>query len=284
MKGGFVITDSENKVSCVDSGDYIGEDGLLYCGKCHTRKQTRIFVPLFNEDRVVYSVCDCQLAEQNAQKEAQARRVQMERVAALRKAGVGDENYRRMTFSADDGGGDRAAFKVANDYVRNWQAMREGNVGLLFSGEPGSGKTFCASAIANALIDAGIPAMIATVPSLATAMSADFEAKKPEILAQVKSVDLLVLDDVGIERRTSYMAERLFEIVDARYRSGKPLIVTTNLGLAEIRDTKSNPLEYRRVFDRIMELCQPVVVQGGSRRSGIARSKAEFARDLLIGR
>ena len=284
LKEDFIVMRFDNQESRVDSGDYIGEDGLLYCGKCHTRKQTRIAVPFFGGKRIVCCVCDCQLAEQNARKEEQARREQMERVAALRKVGVGDEKYREMTFSADDGGGDRAAFKVANDYVQNWEAMREKNVGLLFSGVPGTGKTFFAACIANALLDKGIPAMISTIPSLATAMSANFEAKKPEILDQIKSVDLLVLDDVGTERNTSYMAERMFEIVDSRYRAGKPLVVTTNLGIAEIQNKTSIPLEYQRIFDRILELCQPVVVKGGSRRVGIAKSKAEFARELLFER
>lgn len=267
-----------------EPGDYSGEDGLLYCGKCRTRKEFRHFVEFFNREMIEPVACDCQRAAYEAKAEERQRREQMERIAELRKAGVGDESYRRMMFAADDGGGDRNAASIACNFVQHWEAMREGNVGLLFSGEPGTGKTFFAACIANALIDKGVPAMIATVPSLATAMSADFEAKKPEILAQVKSVELLVLDDVGIERRTSYMAERLFEIVDTRCRAGKPLIVTTNLGLSEIQDQISNPLEYRRVFDRIMELCQPVVVQGGSRRSGIARSKAEYARELLVGR
>lgn len=273
-----------DRYATAEPGDYRGEDGLLYCGKCRTRKEFRHYVEFFRREMTVPVACDCQRAAYDAQVKERHLREQMERIAGLRSSGIGDESYRRMTFSADDGGGDRNAAEIARNFVKNWDAMRDRNVGLMFSGEPGTGKTFYAAAIANALIDMSIPSMIATVPSLATAMAADFEAKKPEILAQVNSVDLLVLDDVGIERRTSYMAERLFEIVDARYRSGKPLIVTTNLGLTEIRDTKSNPLEYRRVFDRILELCQPVVVQGGSRRSGIARSKAEFARDLLIGR
>lgn len=284
LKGGFIIMGFDNHESRVDSGDYIGEDGLLYCGKCHTRKQTRIFVPLFNENRVVYSVCDCQLAEQNARKEEQARREQMEHVAALRKVGVGDEKYREMLFSADDGGGDRAAFKVANDYVQNWEAMREKNVGLLFTGEPGTGKTFLAACIANALIDKGYPAMISTVTSLVSAISANYEAKKPEILDQIKSVELLVLDDVGAQRDSKYMAERLFDILDARYCAGKPLIMTTNLGFSEFRNKVSVPREYQRLYDRILELCQPVVVKGGSRRVGIAKSKAEFARELLFER
>lgn len=92
-------------------------------------------------------------------------------------------------------------------------------------------------------------------------------------------MQFLVLDDVGIERQTGYMAEKMFEIIDARYRSRRPLIVTTNLTLEEI----SNPqqMEYKRVFDRIVEMCQPIHVSGEGRRKAIAREKSNKAREIL---
>lgn len=265
----------------VEPGDYTGEDGLLYCGKCRTRKEYRYFHSLFNRDWVSPVACDCASAAFEKAEEERRQYERMERAERLRGAGVGDESYRKMTFAADDGGGDREAAGVACRYVQHWQAMKDGNVGLVFSGEPGNGKTFFASCIANALIDQGIPAMITTIPALIAAMAADFEAQKPEILRQIQDVDLLVLDDVGVERKTGYTAEKLFEIVDARYRSGKPLIVTTNLSLGEIQNPST--LEYKRVFDRILELCQPVPVRGRSRRGEIAKCKADYARALLRG-
>ena len=261
--------------------DYIGEDGLLYCGKCQTRKVFRHYVPFLKREVDAPIACECRRKEIEQAEEAERQRARMEHIASLRRAGIGDESYRRMTFAADDGGGDREAAGVACRYVQHWEKMLEGNVGLVFSGEPGNGKTFFAACIANALIDKGVPAIITTVPALITATSADYEAQKPDILRQIKDVDLLVLDDVGVERKTGYTAEKLFEIVDARYRAGKPLIVTTNLKLAEIQG--ASELEYKRVFDRILELCQPVPVRGRSRRSEIAKGKAELARALLRG-
>ena len=88
-----------------------------------------------------------------------------------------------------------------------------------------------------------------------------------------------MLDDLGTERQTSYAAEKMFEIIDARYRSRRPLIVTTNLTLDEI----SNPqqMEYKRVFDRIVEMCQPVHVSSEGRRMAIARKKSEKTREIL---
>lgn len=264
-----------------DPDDYIGDDGLLYCGRCRTRKQFRHFVPVMNREMTVTVACDCARAAYEAAEAERRQRERLEHVKQLRKQGVGDESYRRMTFVADDGGGDREAAGIACRYVQHWPKMLEGNVGLVFSGEPGNGKTFYASCIANALIDQGIPAMITTVPALIAAMAADFEARKPEILQRIKEVDLLVLDDVGVERKTGYTSEKLFEIIDARYRAGKPLIVTTNVSLHDIQNPAT--LEYKRVFDRILELCQPVPVRGRSRRGEIAKNKSDYARALLRG-
>ena len=72
-----------------------------------------------------------------------------------------------------------------------------------------------------------------------------------------------MLDDLGATALNDYTMDRLFEIVDARYRSGKPMIVTTNLNPDEARNMN---LGMRRIFDRLIERCKSVVVDGESRR------------------
>ena len=75
---------------------------------------------------------------------------------------------------------------------------------------------------------------------------------------------LLIIDDLGAERSTEFAQEQVFNIIDARYRSGKPMIITTNLTAEEIK----NPQEvgYARIYDRILERCFPIAVMGESRR------------------
>lgn len=272
--------DKNLKQSVRPKADYVGEDGLLYCGKCRTKKQFRCDAGHF-AGRILNCACECQTKAYEREQEELRKQWHDERVRELREAGIGDESYKRMTFDTDDGAGDRAAMNTAALYVEHWDVMRDENIGLVFSGETGNGKTFLASCIVNALIEREIPAMITTVPALITAMSADYEERKPEILWQIGAVDLLVLDDVGVERKTGYAIEKLFEIVDARYRSGKPLIITTNLSLTALR--KPSELEYKRVYDRVLEMCQPVSVRGGSRRDEIAKSKSAIARKFLCG-
>ena len=77
------------------------------------------------------------------------------------------------------------------------------------------------------------------------------------------SFDLLVLDDLGSTALNDFTTDKLFEIVDERYRSGKPLIVTTNLNPDE---AWKSSIGMRRIFDRLRERCRLVVVDGESRR------------------
>lgn len=258
-------------------GDYLNSDGLLMCGRCETPKQTQIDVPLIGL-RIVPVACRC-IQEAREREEAQRRAVEeQDRINKLRRMGITSNNYRGMTFANDDGG-DPETGNIARRYVENRAEMLKNNIGLLFHGGVGGGKTFFAAAIANAMIDNGYSAMITTVPELITAMAKDFEANKADILAQISKVKILVLDDVGFERVTSYGAEKLFEIINTRVLSGKPLIVTTNLTLQELAHPED--MDYKRPFDRIIEMCQPVHVSGEGRRKAIAREKGKIARDIL---
>lgn len=257
--------------------DFIGEDGLLYCGTCKAARQMVLEVPMIGT-RVVPIMCPCDIARRESEAAYEAIQEEQRRIDGMRKIGITSPDYREMTLAADDGSNPEMR-AIVDRYIEKRDLMRRENIGLLLHGGVGGGKTFWAAALANAMIDHGSSAMITTVPRLVTAMSQGFEEGKARILEQVERVQFLVLDDVGIERQTEYMAEKMFEIIDSRYRSRRPLIVTTNLTLEEI----SNPrqMEYKRVFDRIVEMCQPIHVSGEGRRKAIARQKSEKAREIL---
>ena len=246
---------------------YIDTDGMLHCGVCHGPRQMELDVPLIGR-RIVPIMCQCD--QERREREEAARRAQeeMERIRQMRNAGITSADYQRMTFAADDGCDPRMAALAAR-YVAKRDEIQAENIGLLLHGNTGGGKTFWAAAIANAMIDHACSAMVTTVPQLVTAMAQDFERDKPAILNKLANVRFLVLDDIGFERQTQYAAEKLFEIVDARYRARRPLIVTTNLTMEEIKNPPQ--MEYKRVFDRIVEMCQPVHVSGEGRRMAIAR-------------
>ena len=170
-----------------------------------------------------------------------------------------DLAYRRTTFEKDDRP-DHVLSKASRSYAEKFQPTLEQH-GIMFSGNVGTGKTFYACCIANAVIDRGFTAWVTTLQPLIRELYDYSSANKT--LDRIQKVDLLVLDDLGATAQNDYTMDRLFEIVDARYRSGKPMIVTTNLNPDEARNMN---LGMRRIFDRLIERCKSVVVDGESRR------------------
>ena len=136
-----------------------------------------------------------------------------------------DLAYRNMTFDRDDRP-EHILSKAARAYAENFQPALEQH-GIMFTGNVGTGKTFYACCIANAVIDRGCTAWVTTLQPLVRALCSYESAEK--ILARIRKVDLLVLDDLGSTALNDFTTDKIFEIVDERYRSGKPLIVTTNL-------------------------------------------------------
>lgn len=105
--------------------------------------------------------------------------------------------------------------------------------------------------------------------------------EKNEYIVDLMRYPLLILDDFGMERQTEYALEQVFNIVDARYRSGQPLIVTTNLSLSELQNPPTR--EHTRIYDRILEMCSPVNFGNNGRRTDAAKDKAKRAAELLRG-
>ena len=81
-----------------------------------------------------------------------------------------------------------------------------------------------------------------------------------------------------MERRTPYAREQVYEIVNRRYLSGLPMIVTTNLTLKELKDADRDD---GRIHDRVLERCVPVCFDGPSLRREKAAQKLRRARELL---
>lgn len=170
-----------------------------------------------------------------------------------------DLAYRNMTFDRDDRP-KHILSKAARAYAENFQPALEQH-GIMFTGNVGTGKTFYACCIANAVIDRGCTALVTTLQPLVRALCSYEAAEK--ILAKIRKVDLLVLDDLSSTALNDFTTDKIFEIVDERYRSGKPLIVTTNLNPDE---AWKSSIGMRRIFDRLRERCRHVVVDGESRR------------------
>ena len=78
-----------------------------------------------------------------------------------------------------------------------------------------------------------------------------FSEDRSEFIASFDEYDLLIIDDLGVERSTEYAMEQMFFVIDSRYRSRRPMIITTNLKLSELKNPPD--LAHARIYDRILE-------------------------------
>ena len=235
------------------------KDGVLYCGKCNTPKEH--IGSVFGIKKIVPCMCECRLAELAAEKERQAQEKQLERIKELRKVGFPEREMREQTFASDDGA-DPRVMQAMKKYVDNYSVFREKHKGLLLYGNSGSGKTFAAACVVNALIDKGVECLMTNFGRVFNTLWSTEE--KQAYLDGLNKFDMLVLDDLGAERKTEFAQELMFQIIDNRCRSGLPTIITTNLPIDAIKKPQS--IMETRIYDRILQMCHPIEVKHVSRR------------------
>lgn len=254
-------------------GDYTDEAGLLRCGKCGGLKRSRINVS--GEEIIVPVPCDCRLRQIEEDKKRTAATLAAMRSAELRRLSLMDSALSAARFDDADMGGDNArSIAMCRRYAEQFPQMRRDNRGLLLFGGIGTGKTYTAACIANALLEQGQAAVMTSLVKLV-------DSGADDLCSRMTAIDLLILDDLGAERTTDYALEKVYNVVDSRYRSGLPVIYTTNLMLEELK----HPTDIRmaRIYDRVLERCFPVEFRGVSRRKSAARRGFEDMCKLLGG-
>lgn len=250
---------------------YKGADGLTYCLTCGKPLEMRIDDDRTNIHRTVPIMCDCaKKAEAALQERMRLQMVETERLKCFSEARQGmADRLKRATFESDKGYNEEA-MKIAKGYVKTFEDLR---TGLLLYGSVGSGKSFIAACICNALIDKGHSARFTSFIRIAGMMQASFNARE-EVMKEIIKPDLLVLDDLGAERDTEYLNEIVYAVIEARYQYNRPMVITTNLTAEDL--TNPQDLNRARVYDRILECCEPVEVIGKSlRRAGFNERHSE---------
>nr|UVX87043.1 MAG: DnaA protein [Bacteriophage sp.] len=258
-------------------GDYRNEDGLLICGKCHTLKECTL-TKSDGTARTVRCACECSVAQNAKEAEEKRKRDRLQYLDSMRRTGFPDAEMREWTFAKSDHT-DQKNENIARRYVANFDAMRSQGTGLLLCGSVGTGKSFLAAAIANELINQGTPCLMTNFSRIISRVSEKFGGDQ-KYLDDLNRFDLLIIDDLGSERDTEFTWEKVMNVVDARYRAGLPLIITTNLTLKDLADPSD--IRRQRVFSRLKEMCVFLEVNGADRRNKKMRDKMASAK-LLLG-
>ena len=171
--------------------------------------------------------------------------------------------------------------EIAHFYVEHWEIMREENIGYLLWGKVGTGKSYFAGCIANALMEQEVAVRMTNFSAILNDLTASFEGRN-EYIERLCRFPLLIIDDFGMERGTEYGLEQVYNVIDSRYRSRKPLIVTTNLTLEELQHPEDTA--HARIYDRLLEMCSPLCFTGENLRKAAAQGKMEQLKRLLAGK
>ena len=291
----------------IEQGDYYGEDGLLVCGKCHTPKQVRI--DILGEERTPFCDCKCEAektkAEQrkirasgleyefyNASRELDdfallrwldCREYQIspmliaERKKLLKRICFPCADMSAACFAYDDGANERVS-AIMRNYVENFETMKANGKGLLLFGDVGRGKSFFACCVGNALIEQGIPVLFTDFERIERESSKVYGARQ-EYFDRLNNFPLLIIDDLGVERKSSYMSSIVYTVIEMRINAGLPVIVTTNLTSEELKNP--DDINLQRIYSRLLGACIPIEVKGVDRRRVQLKADHSRYKDIL---
>jgi DNA replication protein DnaC len=155
--------------------------------------------------------------------------------------------------------------------VRTWVDDLEENIeagrGLWLMGDTGTGKTTLAMLVSKAALQASRSVAIYSLPKLLARIRRTYDSEPGgdsylAFFERLTSVDLLHIDDLGAEKRSDWVLEQLYALVNERYEAQRSILVTTNLDEAALEE-QIGP----RTVSRLVEICgDPLPLFGEDRR------------------
>lgn len=230
-------------------------------------------VPQLRIKNKILPTCECVVEREEAKiREAQnfAKKREIDKLFSISNLG---ERFSKSTFESFlDRNGSETAYKVAVKYVKTFKEWN--GESLMLWGEPGNGKTHLAAAIVNELSKKGYIVVFQSVPELLQRIRSTFNSENKEnetqIMRALLECDLLILDDIGAEKTTEWVEEKLFNIIDGRYRKELPTLYTSNLEPKELKNQVG-----KRSYDRMVETSLTVKNEAASYRREIAKQRLQ---------
>lgn len=267
-------TPEPQPIECEFCGKTLNTKGMCFDGESITI--------WFKPDR-----CECEKAQDywktfdesekkaKTEEEEQERRIALQRkVSKLFEQSKLGERFKSRTFeNFSQNKNNERAYNAAKKYSENFKQYKSEGAGIILSGTYGTGKTHLAAAISIDLINQGIPVVFGTLINLLGKIRQTYHNDEDEweVLNIYTSADLLVIDDLGKEKPTEWVLEKLYSIVNDRYENNKPIVITTNYDhetLVKRLTVNGNCETAESIISRLYEMCRGVVINGEDFRKG----------------
>jgi DNA replication protein DnaC len=230
------------------------------CEKCHDTGR------IYRNNQ--YLVCSCAKNDLRKRKQKNGNLPRHLHTATFANANL---NYYEADLITESGMNYREnaqkIYSLASSFVQKFNS--DGiSQGLIIEGPIGSGKSYLLGSIANALIDRGIHFRYIVYSDLLQKIRSSYNQDSPEadekqILSTVQQIPVLLIDDLGTEKATEFASSTLYQIIDHRYREEKPIILSTNYSVKNLKNRF--PVMGERIFQRLLEMNKYLELAGNVR-------------------
>jgi DNA replication protein DnaC len=231
----------------------------------------------FRQQACPLAVCDGSgwiLGPEDVARPCECREKRLRRGRSRGVASVIPPRYRGVSFDrppvSDMARGleTKGAVGEVRSFIDELDERLDGGRGLWLFGDTGTGKTTLAMLVSKAALEAGCSVAIYSLPKLLARIrrTYDSELGGDSYLAffeRLTSVDLLHIDDLGAEKRSDWVLEQLYALINERYESQRSVLITTNLPHQELEEQIGS-----RTVSRLNQMCDEVPVFGEDRRYG----------------
>ena len=247
---------------------YVGEDGLLYCTKCHTRRCTKDPVPLFGKRMPV--TCDCMREEERKEKEREAQAKKLMMLDKIRGASLLGDRYKDTTFDKTDMNRPedfQKAFQRCRKYCQIPDQALEHGYGIYIYGDSGTGKTHLTACMCNELMSQMHQCLFTNFFEISKLIKSTWNgnADSENVVRRICEVDFLFLDDLGTEILTkngedNWLQGQVFDIINKRYNNKKPTIFSSNYSMNQLITDRGM---MAKTVDRIGEMSTAMIKLSG---------------------
>jgi DNA replication protein DnaC len=231
----------------------------------------------FREQACPLGVCDGSgwiLGPEDIARECECRAARLKRGRNKGVASVIPPRYRGVSFErppVSDMARDlqtRSAVAEARSFVDELDDRLGAGRGLWLFGDTGTGKTTLAMLVSKAALEAGHSVAIYSLPKLLARIRRTYDSEPGgdsylAFFERLTSVDLLHIDDLGAEKRSDWVLEQLYALINERYEAERSVLVTTNLPHEELEEQIGS-----RTVSRLSQMCDEVPLRGDDRRYG----------------
>lgn len=246
-------------------------------------------VILLGKKLVVPRMCSCRKKEAEEEERKSKAMEKQIRLQQIFNNSLMTKEFKECSFEKwDHSLGNEKMYDLGIKYTEHFKEVREKNLGLLIYGTPGNGKTFLSGCIANALIKEFVPVVCISAIGILDRIKDSFGKYGDEgvqsILNCLDNAELLIIDDLGTENNTPWSRATMYQIIDARYRKKKPLIVTSNLTMQQLKKRYDEDCEKEkgRTYDRLVnEMCTPIENLAPSIRVEKGKEKTKVLGQIL---